>query len=47
MPVTEALGRQESQAEPRLCLYLAGDVTELVECLPSKYAGLDSVPIPM
>lgn len=34
-PVTLALGRQESQAEPRSCLYLAMDVTELGQCLPS------------
>lgn len=36
---------KENQAEPGLCLYLAEDVTQLAECLPSMREGLGSIPI--
>lgn len=42
MLVTPALGRQENQTEPRLCLNLAGDVTQLEESLPSMKAWVPS-----
>lgn len=44
IPASPALGRQDTQAEPGLCLYLAGDMTQLEEYLPSKHEGLGSIP---